>query len=131
MLRKILALLVGIIVANVIITLMHLVNGLIYGMPKIESGDSAAIATYVASLPTLALLVVAFGYALGYFVAGFAMRKVSRWHSSVLPVVLGVLGTLGWVLNLMNIPHPIWMTLLGFFCFIPFALVGHYIAGSD
>ena len=130
MVRKILAVLAGFVTANVIIILAQLVGGFIYGMPKIERGDTAAIAAHVASMPASALLLVAFGYALGYFVAGYLMRKISRWDSVVLPGILGILGTIGWTLNIANIPHPTWMIVLGYLCFIPFALLGHWLASS-
>jgi hypothetical protein len=131
MVRKILALLAGFVAANAIIIVAQLVGGLIYGMPRIERGDTAALAAHVASMPTSALLLVAFGYALGYLVAGYLMRKISRWNSIVLPLILGILGTVGWTLNIMNIPHPTWMIALGYLCFIPFALLGHRLASSS
>ena len=131
MVRKILALLAGFITANLIIIVVQFIGGLIYGMPKIKPGDTAAIAAYVAGLPATAMLLVALGYALGYFVAGFLMRKISRWDSLVLPVILGILGTIGWTLNIANIPHPTWMIILGYLCFIPFALIGHWVASRS
>lgn len=131
MVRRILALLAGFIAANVIIILTQLIGGLIYGMPKIEPGDTGAIAAYVASMPMSAMLLVAAGYAIGYFTAGFVTRKISKWNSILLPGILGILGTIGWTLNISKIPHPLWMIVLGYLCFIPFVFLGHWVAGSS
>ena len=131
MVRRILALLAGFVVANVIIIAMQFVGGLIYGFPKIAPGDTASIAAYTASLPTSAMLLLAFGYALGYLVGGYLTRKISKWNSIVLPSILGILGTIGWTLNISNIPHPTWMIVLGYLCFIPLALLGHRLASSS
>ena len=128
MVRKIIAVLAGFVTANLIIILVQLVGGLIYGMPKIEGRDTPALAAYVASMPTAAKLLVLFGYALGYVVAGYLMRKISKSNWIVLPGILGLLGTIGWTLNLAQIPHPIWMAVVGYLCFSPFTLLGHVLA---
>lgn len=131
MVRKILAVLAGFGAAFVITVLVQMVGGLIFGMPKIEPGDRGALEAYVASMPVAAMLLVAGGYALGYLVGGFITRKISKWNSIVLPAILGILGTIAWTLNIAQIPHPMWMVVLGYFCFIPFALLGHRLASSS
>jgi hypothetical protein len=77
------------------------------------------------------MLLLAFGYALGYLVGGYLTRKIAKWNSIVLPSILGILGTIGWTLNISNIPHPTWMIVLGYLCFIPLALLGHRLASSS
>lgn len=129
MVRKILAVIAGLVVANVIIIVVQMVSGMIFGMPQnVSMSDTAAMSDYISGLPATAFLLVAFGYALAYFAGGFIMRKISQWDSLVLPMILGILGTIGWIANLSMLPHPIWVAVLGFFCFIPFALLGHRAA---
>lgn len=131
MVRKILGFVVGLVIANVIIIVSQMISGMIFGMPPtLDMNDTTAMANYISGLPTAAFALVAIGYALGYFVGGFAMRKVSQWDSLILPVILGALGTIGWIMNISMLPHPIWMVIVGFFCFIPFALIGHRAAKS-
>lgn len=130
MVRKILAFLAGLIAAIAITIVAQLLNALIFGVPRIQPGDTEALAAYVAGLPAAAFILVAAGYAVGYFVGGFLMRKISRWDSIVLPALLGIFGTAGWTLNISKIPHPTWMIVLGFFCFLPFAFLGYRLAGS-
>jgi len=129
MLMKILAGIVGIVVANITFMLIQFASGKIFGVPEgLDTTDMAAMTNYIATLPVTALLLVLFGYALGCFLGGFVMYKIAKWDSSVLPIVLGTLGTIGWILNISMIPQPIWMVVAGFFCFIPFALIGYRLA---
>jgi hypothetical protein len=128
MVRKILAGLAGIVVANILVFGFQMLSGLIFGVPKnLDPNDMEAMKAYIAGLPASAFLFVAASYAVAYFVAGFVMAKIAKWDSLVLPLVLGVLGTLGWILNISYLPHPVWMIVLGFFCFIPFALIGYRV----
>ena len=129
MVRKILAVIAGLITFYVVVSGVQMLNGIIFGAPPPETmTDPAAMSAYVAGLPTAAFIVLLLGYVLGSFVAGFVMRKISHWDSLVLPLIVGVLGTVGWIANLAMVPHPIWVAVVGFFCYIPFAILGHRAA---
>ncbi len=126
MLRKILAGIAGIFIANATFIVVQSLSGRIFGMPgDLDMNDPTAMARYVESLPASAFVLVLAGYALGCYLGGFAMFKIAKWDSLILPLVLGVMGTIGWTLNVSVIPQPTWMVIAGFFCFIPFALLGY------
>ncbi len=126
MIRKILAGIAGIIVFVGLVSTFEYVNGLIFGAPNVEArNDLEALQQFIAQMPVGAGILLLVGYAVGSFVSGFVMAKIARWDSLVLPLVLGILGTLGWILNTIALPHPLWIKILGYLCFIPFALIGY------
>lgn len=132
MARKILGFIAGLVVANIVIILSQMISGTIYGMPEnLDKNDPAAMAAFISGLPVSAFLLVLAGYAVGYFIGGFIMQKIARSGGLVLPIILGGLGTLGWIVNVAMLPHPTWIVVLGFVCFIPFAILGHRFAGND
>jgi hypothetical protein len=130
MVRKILALIAGFITFGVVVTLIQLINGLIFGMPTPDViGNPEKMAAFVAAMPMGGFIGLLVSYGVGSFASGFVMRVISKWGSLVLPIVIGLLGTTAWVYNVAQIPHPMWVTILGLFCYVPFAILGHRAAG--
>ncbi len=126
MLRKILAGLAGILIANATFILARNLTGLIFGVPaELNPNEAQGLSASFADLPVGAFLLLLAGYALGSYLGGFSMNKISRWNSLILPLVLGIMGTLGWVAEVVGSQFPAWVVIIGFFCFIPFALLGY------
>jgi hypothetical protein len=131
MLRKLLAFIAGFITFGVVVTLIQLVSGLIFGMPSPETiGDQVKMAAFVAAMSTGGFVGLLLSYIIGSFVSGFVTRVISRWESLLLPILIGLIGTVAWTYNVTQIPHPMWVTVLGFFCYIPFAILGHRAAAG-
>lgn len=132
MVRKILAVIAGLLSAILIFMIMQAIGGAIYGKPQMPEGggmpDPAAMAEYIKGLPIGAFVLLALGYIIGSTAGGFIARKISLSDSLVVPVIIGVVLTLAWVANISMVPHPIWLTVVGFFCYIPFTILGHKLA---
>lgn len=132
MIRKILAVIAGIIAAVIIFMIFQSIGGAIFGGPQMPEGggmpDPAVMAAYMASLPAGAFVLLALGYIVGSFAGGFVARKISQTDSLVVPVVVGVVLTLAWIMNISMVPHPVVMAVIGFFCYIPFTILGHRVA---
>ena len=126
MVRKILALVAGVITFWVVVTLVQLVTGLLFGMPDAETmGSPEKMKVFVMGMSVGGFIGLLLGYIIGSFASGFVMRKLSQWDSLVLPLIVGLLGTAGWAYTIVQIPHPMWVTILGFLCYIPFAILGY------
>jgi len=132
MARNILAVIAGIVAAFVVFMIMQAIGGAIYGKPQISDGggmpDSTVMAAYIQGLPVGAFVLLALGYVIGSFAGGFVAGKISRSDSLVVPLIIGVVLTFGWIINFAMLPHPMLMVVLGFFCYIPFTILGHRIA---
>lgn len=131
MVRKILALLAGLFIFFLVTTLIQFISGLMYGMPNPEIiGNIDRMNEYVAQMPAGAFTLLLLSYVVGSFASGFLMRMISRWDSLVLPLIVGTLGTVGWIFNIGQIQHPMWVVVIGFLCYIPFTILGHRAAAG-
>ena len=113
LLRQIAAPIVGILVGSVIVALVETAGRAVFRAPPAPSGDATAMRAYVAALPVGALATVVAGWWLGSFAGVWAAVLVAarrpRLHAGI---VVGVL-LLATVANLVMLPHPLWMTVLG------------------
>ena len=131
MLMKIVALIVGFFTFVIVVSVIQLIGGMVFSAPTAEMmADPVSMSEFVAKMPFGAFVMLLLGYVLGSFISGFVMRKISKWDSLILPIVIAALGMLGWILTISSIPHPQWVTIIGFLCFLPFTILGHKAARS-
>ena len=130
--RKILAVVVAWIVAVAIMLIVEMGNSMVI-MPPSDAvmKDPVALREYMANGPVTAYVIVLIGYILASFVGGFIVTKMSRRESPglTLPIIIGVLLTLGMVANILMLPgQPLWFVIIGLLIFIPITLLGHRFA---
>jgi len=129
--RMILAVVVALIVAFAIITIVEMLGATVVLPPSTEVlKDPAAIRQYMMNMPPMAYAMVVIGWIVGAFAAGFIVTKMSRRESPglTLPILVGVLMTIGAIINFVMLPHPTWFVIVGLLVFIPFTLIGHRLA---
>lgn len=131
--RKILAVIVGWIVAAAVIMIGQMLMATMWS-PTITDirNDPAAMQAYVQGLPTEAFIVLVIVYAVASFAGGFIVTKMGRRFSQGMTLAL-IIGTLLFIGGLLNffvmVPfHPLWVTLLSLAVFYPFTLLGHKVA---
>jgi hypothetical protein len=131
MLRTVLAFIAGFVTFFVVVTLIQMASGMVFGAPPADvMMQPQAMADFVANMPAGAYVLLLAGYALGSFAAGFVMRVISRSESQLLALIIGAIGTFGWIANVAMIPHPLWLVIAGLFVYFPFALLGHKAAAG-
>ena len=132
MVRKILSVVVALIVAFAVMMIIEMLNSLQLAPPSADiMADRAKLAEYMANGPVQAYVVVLIGYFLASFAGGFIVTKMSHQvtQTATLPILIGVILTLGMVANLLMLPgQPLWFAVLGLLIFIPTSLLGHRIA---
>ena len=108
--KKILALLVGLFVCVATVALIEQLNHSLFA-PAIElnTQDPAAERAYMQNLPVVAYLLVLLAWITGTFtgisVASLIVKRVSRLF---MPVITGMM-LLSTVANFYLLPHPIWL----------------------
>jgi hypothetical protein len=106
MIKQILAGLAGVAVAMIIIT--------------ISETATCRFTQYV-------LLCLLVGYALGCL-AGGAAATLAVGRKNMRPAIItGAVVMIGGVMNLMDIPHPLWFVIVSQFTYIPFAWLGYVL----
>lgn len=130
--RSILAVVVGFVLASVVMLVVESLNGKVFypEMGKLAAGmtDREQVRALVAGAPLGALLVVIFGWALGSFTGGLAATWIGKQPPYRHALVLGVLLTLAGVANNLMIPPPLWFWIVGLVVFIPAACAGARLA---
>jgi len=130
----ILAVIVALIVAIAIMMVVEMGNSMIVMPPSNEiMKDPGALCEFMRNGPVKAYVVVLIGYFIASFAAGFIVTKMSRRESPglTLPIIVGVLLTLGMIANVLMLPcQPMWFVIIGFLIFIPITLIGHRFAAG-
>jgi hypothetical protein len=109
MVRSILGVILGLVVATAVFLVFETVGMMLYPLPPgVNLTDQEALRAAIATLPGGALLVVLLGYIVGTFcgaaVAVLVARRAPVVHALV---VCGVVMAAG-VANLASLPHPAW-----------------------
>jgi hypothetical protein len=132
MIRSILAVVTGFVVASALMMAVEAVNGryLYPELGKLANGvtDREVLRIILAGAPVGALLVVILGWVLGSLAGG----GVAAWIGKRAPVghalVLGGLLTLGGIANNLIVPPPFWFWVAGIMVLIPAAYAGARLA---
>ncbi len=131
--RKVLAVIVGWIVAAAVMMIGQMLMATMWSPPPTAiRSDDEILRAYMMELPTQAFVALLFIYALAAFAGGFIVTKMGRRFSSgmTLPLVLATLLFIGGILNFfVMVPyHPLWVSIIGLAIFYPFTVLGYRVA---
>lgn len=88
-----------------------------------------AIAAYMSQVPTIEFVFILLNYAICSFVAGVVATFVVGRQHRLPAIVVGVLITLGGVMNVLTIPQPVWFSALSLLSHLPLALLAFKVFG--
>ena len=131
MLRSVLAVIAGVVATIVVIMLAELGCSQLFPLPPgLDPTNREAIEAHVAKLPLIALLLVVLGWALGSIAGGWVAARVSGGGANGMrsALIVGALLLLAGVMNMMTIPHPLWMWIVGLAVYLPCAWLGARLA---
>jgi hypothetical protein len=113
MLRMLIALLGGIVLALVAVSGFDMLSHALYPPPEdLNFKDPAALAAYVASTPVGAKAIIAAGWFVAPFLGAFAAIAIAR--ESMPGWIVAAIFLAAATMNLMIIPHPQWMVIACF-----------------
>jgi hypothetical protein len=127
--RTLAAVLAGLMTALVVITLVEAVGHTF--MPPPEGHDPMTpegMSAIVAQMSPAALLFVLLAYLCGGVAGGVVAVKVSGGDRVIEALGVGTILTVGALLNVMTIPHPIWMSGASVAIQLPAAWLGARLA---
>lgn len=133
MVRKILAVVIGIVAGSAfnmaLVTLSHVV----YPLPEgVDPNDFEAFQAHVEAngLSTGALLLVLAAHAGGSLVSGLVCGLIAmrRWY--IAAIGLGLLWTCGGIAMLFMLPSPLWFAVADVVLYVPAALLGVHLGGA-
>jgi MFS family permease len=120
--RTILAVIAGLIIAMLVMLSVEFLSMQVSPPPPGFTLDNEAdLARLVEMASPASKALVVLGWALASFLGGWVAARLSRQHRMVAALAIGVLIVIGVVFNTANIPHPLWMTVLGVLLPLPLA----------
>jgi hypothetical protein len=126
MLRSILAVLAGLVVAWITVSLFEFASMHTFPPPPgVDVRDPQQVAALVSRMPAGALALVLAGWVVGAFDGGLVAALIAKRR--VPAVVVGALVALGALAMVMMVPHPLWMSIAGVFLPVPAALLGAWL----
>lgn len=129
--RTILAVILGVIAMSICVGAVEWIGHQLYPLPAgLDFKNPETLKGFIAQLPVAALLFVLAGWTLGSLVGGYIAARISRLHKRGAALSIGIAMILLVIMNMLMIPHPLWMSVLGVTLPVPFALLGRKFAGG-
>lgn len=125
MLKRILAIVVGIITGFLVVTFGDLIVHQFIVVPKgLNVLDKKSMTDFMATIPTQYLIIMVGYWLLSSCLAAMAASVINRngWRNTSL--IVGTILMIGAISNMLLIPHPVWMIVLCVVGYLPMALLG-------
>lgn len=104
--------LVGAIVAIGCITSLQMIGHQLYPMPaNLDFSDPAVLDSVMFVAPRGALLLVIASYIAGTIGGGLVASLIAGSSAYVYTAIIGTLMTIGTLINVTTIPHPLWFSV--------------------
>ena len=123
--KKILAIVAGVVVGFVIVFIGDATTHALSPIPaNLNVADKTSIANYISTIPLYVMIIMAIFWLLSVFIGSMLAARINRseWKNTAL-ITGGILMAAS-ILNLMLIPHPLWMWLVVIIGYIPIAFIG-------
>jgi uncharacterized membrane protein YciS (DUF1049 family) len=116
----------GLLIAFIVMTIFEYVNSFFFPLPKdLDIYDPAAVQAFTATLPWTAYILVFLGWVLGSFKAGCVTTYLAREQKYRLSFLVGILLTIGGIINNLVIGHNMFFNIIAWPMFIVFTYLGH------
>jgi hypothetical protein len=132
--HRILAVVIGLIVAFPLVAAVEALGHVIYPPPPgTDLSDPEALRTIIGKLPTGAIVVVLVAWALGMFCGAFcagyfARRMIVGSNPWIYAFIVGGLLMAAGIYTMVMIPHPLWFVIAALAIFVVFTSLGAMLA---
>ncbi|MEQ8789769.1 MAG: hypothetical protein RIC55_25975 [Pirellulaceae bacterium] len=133
MLRKTLAVVLGIVAGSAFNMAMVTVSHAVYPLPEgVDPNDLDVLKAHVEAhgLPTGALVLVLVAHAGGSLVSGFVCGLIAMRSWYLAAIGLGILWMCGGIAMLVMLPAPTWFAAADIVLYVPAAVLGVRLGGA-
>jgi hypothetical protein len=128
-LRSILAVAGGLAAAIVVVFIVDILNSLIFPPPPgIDMNDQEAMRAFAERLPVGAFVILITGWGVASFVGSWIAGRIGRHAPFVHSMVFTGLFLMVGISNLILIPHPIWVWVIGIAAYVGSGFAGARLA---
>lgn len=129
--KNILAGIVGVVLAGSIVMVVEMIGHTVYPPPPdLDIYDIEAFKSYVATLPAMAMVFPIVGWTIGTLGGVIVACKIGNAKPLTFASVVGGLILAGTAYNLVTIPHPLWVAILGVVGIVAGAWLGMKLGGN-
>ena len=129
--RSVLTVLAGAIVAGILIALVEAIGHLVYPPPPgVDPWDRESLRTAMESIPVGALVAVLLAWGVGTFAGSWLAARIAGRAGLAHGMVVGLLMLAAGVANMLMIPHPLWFWGAGVAVFPLTAWLGGRMVGD-
>jgi hypothetical protein len=124
--KYVLPVVVGAMCGMILITLGEMWIETMYPLlPGTDKYDAESLAKSIKLMPDKAFIMLLVNYIVCSFFAGLIATLVSKREAMRPAVIVGLVLTLAGLYNVINLPHPLWFTVLNLIVYMPFAYLGY------
>ena len=128
-LRSVLAVILGIVLAGFLIWAVEGIGHRVYPVPEgVDLTNPQAVAAFIDEAPLGALLFVILAWGVGTLAGGWLAAMVAGRSATLHALIVGAVMLAGGIMNMVMIPHPPWFWILGVLVFLPAAWLGARLA---
>lgn len=125
MLRNILAVLAGVVLASSVVFGIESIGHLIYPLPEgLDSNDYEELKAYIPMMPFGAFLFILLAHSFGAFFGSFLSSKIAKSSKFVCGYITGMIILCFSILNIFMIFHPIWFAITDIVLYFPVTYFG-------
>jgi hypothetical protein len=126
--KRVLAVLAGLVVAVLVIFLGEILGRLISPPPQgVDFRDRQQMEAIAKSIPPIAHVLVLLAGFLGAFVGGLIATFIMKTNDKIAALIVGAVLTILGILNLLVVPHPIWFIIAALLVYFAGAYLGMMI----
>ncbi len=130
--RGVLAVLAGCLVAAVVMGVVEPVGRLVYPLPPdLDLSKPTDLPKIARAMPTGAFAFIIAGWAIGTLIGSSVASKLAPDHRPAHGLAVGGLMMASAVANMVRIPHPTWVWVVGLALFPPMSFVGATLGSVD
>ena len=128
MLKNFLSVLAGVVSGMALIMIFEQLEGYIYPPPPgLDFHNPEAIKQMMSNMPLGGFLYLLGSYALASLVGGIVATLLSGKEISSPAIITGSVLTIGGIMNLCMLHHPIWFAVINLLEYVPMAYLGYLI----
>ena len=125
MIKNMLSIVAGIMVAFMLIAGIEMLSHQIYSLPKdIDPKDPEVMKNFMSHIPMGALLMILLAYTVGSFGGGIITGLIASEKRIQMGITTGVVLLILGISNLIMIPHPLWFSIASVLLYVPAAYAG-------
>lgn len=131
MLRKVLAVILGLFIGSVVNMSIIMISAVMHPMPEgVTFEDQEGMKEWIENMPPSGFIMALLAHQLGTLAAGFVAALVAKQKWVVGGIIVGACFLVGGIMTLFDFAHPTWFAILDIGLYLPMGFLGAVVGGK-